>query len=66
MSKADLRAAEVSNQMVAADPRFAVTTKEIRGATLKVFENTPPSLREYFEQGADHGDLDFLVYEDER
>ena len=39
MSKADLRAVEVANQMVANDPRFAVTTKEIRGATLKVFEN---------------------------
>lgn len=66
MSKVDLRAAEVSRQFVEGDPRFAVTTKEIRGATLKVFENTPPSLREYFQQGADHGDLDFLVYEDER
>jgi acyl-CoA synthetase (AMP-forming)/AMP-acid ligase II len=66
MSKVDLRADEVAQQLVDSDPRFAVTTKEIRGATLKVFKNTPPSLREYFEIGATHGDLDFLVYEDER
>lgn len=66
MSKVDLRAVEVAKQFVANDPRFAVTTKEIRGATLKVFENTPQSLREYFEQARDHGDADFLVYEDER
>lgn len=66
MTKADLRADEVARQFVASDPRFAVTSKDIRGATLKVFENTPPSLREYFAQAELHGDTDFLVYEDER
>lgn len=66
MAKVDLRAVELSEQMVANDPRFAVTTKEIRGTTLKVFKNTPPSLREYFAQAEAHADADFLVYEDER
>lgn len=66
MSKADLRPDEMAKQLVATDPRFAVTTTEIRGTTLKVFKNAPPSLREYFAFGETHGDADFLVYEDER
>lgn len=66
MPELDLRAYDIADQLVAGDPRFAVTTKDVRGVELKVFENTPPSMREYFAQGAEHGDTDFIVYEDER
>lgn len=66
MSKVDLRAAAFQEQLAENDPRFQITRETIRGVELKVFKNTPPSMREYFAQAAEHGDQDFLVYEDER
>ena len=66
MPELDLRSVAITEQLVAGDPRFAVTKKDIRGVELNVFANTPASMREYFAQAADHGDADFLVYEDER
>jgi long-chain acyl-CoA synthetase len=46
--------------------RFETTTAEIRGTTVTVFRNAPPSLREIVATTRARGDDVFLVYEDER
>lgn len=57
---------QMVEHLVANEPMFATTTKEILGNELKVFANAPANMREYYAMGAAHADLDFLVYEDER
>jgi len=66
MEELDLRHELVAEQMIANEPMFHVGTKVIDGVELKVFDNAPPSMRDYYAIGAAHGDLDFLTYEDER
>ena len=44
---------------------FEIVEKEVDGRTMRVFANTPASLRERFEMTRLHGDKPFLVYEDE-
>jgi long-chain acyl-CoA synthetase len=44
---------------------FEIVEKEVGGKKMKVFANTPDSLRECFEASRLHGDKTFLVYEDE-
>lgn len=46
--------------------RFETTEAEIRGTTVTVFRNAPPSLREIVATTRARGDDVFLVYEDER
>ena len=43
-----------------------VTEETIRGVTMKVWKNQPPTLRAVCEMAKAHGDKMFLVYEDER
>jgi long-chain acyl-CoA synthetase len=43
-----------------------IETKTIRGQELRVYKAGPQTLRDIFELSRSHGDLDFLVYEDER
>ena len=45
---------------------YEIVEAEIRGQRLKVFANTPPSLRALFDLARLRGDQTFLVYEDER
>jgi long-chain acyl-CoA synthetase len=45
---------------------FEIVDGEIRGQKMKVFKNTPPSLRALFDTARNRGDATFLVYEDER
>ena len=45
---------------------FEMEQKLIRGVPTRVWKNAPPSLRAVFEASRGHGDLPFLVYEDER
>jgi long-chain acyl-CoA synthetase len=45
---------------------FEMEEKIIRGVSLRVWKNALPSLRAVFEASRAHGDLSFLVYEDER
>lgn len=45
---------------------FEMEEKDIRGVTLRVWKNAPPTLRELFEAGRAHGDLDYIVFQDER
>jgi len=44
---------------------FEIVEKEVGGQKMKVFANTPDSLRERFEMSRLHEDKTFLVYEDE-
>ena len=45
---------------------FATTTIEVRGVKLKAYASAPPNMRAIWEASKKHGDLDYLVYEDER
>ena len=46
--------------------RYELVDGVVDGRTYKLFKNTPPSLRFLFELSSGYGDLDYLVYEDER
>jgi long-chain acyl-CoA synthetase len=45
---------------------FEMEDREIRGLCTRVWKNAPTSLRAVLEASRAHGDLPFLVYEDER
>jgi long-chain acyl-CoA synthetase len=45
---------------------FEMEEKIIRGLPTRVWKNAPASLRAIFQTSGGHGDLPFLVYEDER
>jgi len=45
---------------------FAISEAEVAGRRMRVFRNTPPSLRALFAGARARGDATFLVYEDER
>jgi len=45
---------------------FEVIETEVRGISLKSYKNAPHSLRDVWLGSAQHGELDYLVYEDER
>ncbi|MEX0643849.1 MAG: class I adenylate-forming enzyme family protein [Parvularculaceae bacterium] len=53
-------------RILAEDPLFAVGEAEIRGARYKVFKNAPPSLVGLFLYGTQHGDKEFIIYDDVR
>jgi long-chain acyl-CoA synthetase len=44
---------------------FEIVEEEVGGQKIKVFANTPVSLRERFDVARLHGDKTFLIYEDE-
>jgi long-chain acyl-CoA synthetase len=46
--------------------RFEIVETEVLGRSMRVFKNTPPSLRHIFTTARDRGDQTFLVYENER
>jgi long-chain acyl-CoA synthetase len=46
--------------------RYELVDGVVDGRSYKLFKNTPPSLRFLFELSSGYGDLDYLVYEDER
>ena len=45
---------------------FAITESLVAGRRMRVFRDTPPSLRALFASARARGDATFLVYEDER
>jgi steroid-24-oyl-CoA synthetase len=57
---------EAIEQVTRPGSSFETTEAEIRGQRLRVFKNTPPSLRVLFALARARGDQTFLVYEDER
>ena len=58
--------ADVNQTLMGPDALFEIVETEIRGVPTRVWKNAPPSLRAVLERSRLHGDLDFLVYEDER
>jgi long-chain acyl-CoA synthetase len=57
--------AEAIAQITGPGGPYEITEAVIRGERLRVFKNTPPSLRSLFDLGRARGDKTFLVYEDE-
>lgn len=51
---------------VAQEPLYAIGEARIRGQSYRVFKHAPASLATMFAFGANHGDKDFLIYEDDR
>jgi long-chain acyl-CoA synthetase len=45
---------------------FEIVEAEVRGRPMRVFANTPPSLRVLWDLSAGHGDAAYLVYEGRR
>ncbi|MBW1686057.1 MAG: long-chain fatty acid--CoA ligase, partial [Deltaproteobacteria bacterium] len=58
--------ADVNQTLTGPGALFEIVETEIRGVSTRVWKNTPPSLRAVLDRSRLHGDLDFLVYEDER
>jgi steroid-24-oyl-CoA synthetase len=63
---AGLPIAEAVAALTAPGAPFEIEDKIIRGIRTRVWKNAPASLRAVLEASAAHGDLPFLVYEDER
>ena len=57
---------EIVQRLIGAGQMLEITEETIRGVPLRVYKNTPASLRDVFALSKTHGDQDFLVYEDER
>jgi long-chain acyl-CoA synthetase len=63
---AGLSLPEATAALTAPGAPFEMVEKEIGGVRLRLWRNAPPSLRAVLEASRGHGDLPFLVYEDER
>jgi acyl-CoA synthetase (AMP-forming)/AMP-acid ligase II len=60
-------AAEAIVHITSTEPMFSVGEADIRGVRLKVFDKAPEHLRAILQLSAqEHGDKDFLVYENQR
>jgi len=57
--------AEAHAQLTAPGQMFEMETVEIGGHPIRAWKNAPPTLRHVIEGSRAHGDLVFLVYEDE-
>jgi len=57
---------EVIQKLIAPGQMLEIVEETINGVPLRVYKNTPASLRDVFALSKTHGDNDFLVYEDER
>ena len=61
--------AEASAHLTTTDPRFELTTADIRGTQYRVFKNTPKNLRELLQTSRPahgEGQNEYLVYQNER
>ena len=57
---------QARQELAAPGGPFAIETIEVRGAPMKVFTASPPTVRSIWELTAAYGDKDYIVYEDER
>ena len=57
---------EVTDELTAPGQLFEITEVEVRGQRIRAWVNAPGSLRDVWLNSAGHGDVDYLVYEDER
>ena len=58
--------AEAHALLTAPGAPFEMETVDIRGTPTRTWKNVPPTLRDVFAAGRQHGDKIFLVHEDER
>ncbi|MEO0548438.1 MAG: AMP-binding protein [Pseudomonadota bacterium] len=61
-----LTAAEAVQHIVSTEEAFALEETDIRGITYRTFKNAPQHLRDLMATCLEHGEADFLVFEDER
>jgi len=54
------------DELTAPDAQFAMSEITVRGVPIRVFDSAPPSMRFVWELAAGYGDLDYVVFEDER
>ncbi len=54
------------DRLTAPGAPFEIRSEEIRGVTYRTWATAPADLRQVLEQGREHGDAVFMVYEDER
>ena len=57
---------EAAAQVTAPGQLFSWSEQEIDGVPLRIFDNAPDSLRDFFVGTAAHGEADYLVFRDER
>ena len=57
---------EVTAELTAPGQLFEMEELDIRGVPTRTWKSAPPTLRSVLELSINHGDQDFLVYEDER
>src|ERR1700675_4898635 len=57
---------EATRTITAPGQMFEMEDVEIRGVLTRVWKNCPANLRVVLELSRGHGDIDYLVYEDER
>ena len=65
-STAPMSIEEANRTLTATGEMFEMDDVEIRGVVTRVWKNAPEGLRAILEMSRAHGDLDYLVYEDER
>jgi long-chain acyl-CoA synthetase len=58
--------AQAHAQLCVPGSAFEMETRDVRGVMLRVWKNGPQTLRDVFVAGRRHGDLTYLVHEDER
>ena len=58
--------AEAHAMLIAPGAPFEIDEIEIRGIRTRIWKNAPVSLRAVFEQTRAHGELTYLVYQDDR
>ena len=57
---------EAWDEMTAQGAPFAWSVVDIRGVPTRAYDSAPPSMALLWAASAEHGDKDYLVYEDER
>ncbi|MGB0112893.1 MAG: class I adenylate-forming enzyme family protein [Ilumatobacteraceae bacterium] len=57
---------EAWDELTAPGAQFGTTVIDVRGAPMKVFEATLPTMRSVWEMARGYADKDYIVYEDER
>ena len=56
----------VWNEQTAVGQIFEVNTVDVRGIPTRNFTHAPPSLREFWLSSAQHGEREYLIYQQER
>jgi acyl-CoA synthetase (AMP-forming)/AMP-acid ligase II len=54
------------DELTAPGAPFAMSTIEVRGVPIRVYDSAPPHMRALWELATFHGDKPYVVYEDER